>query len=310
MSKATREAYGATLAKLGRENSAIVALDADLSGSTKSADFKKVFPDRFFNVGIAEQNLMGIAAGMATVGLVPFASTFAMFATGRAFEQIRNSICYPNLNVKIVGSHSGLTVGEDGATHQALEDIALMRSLPNMVVIVPSDVKETEAAIEAAAEHYGPVYIRTGRMAVPDIHPEGIQFEIGKAQEIRHGHDVAIIAAGICVKMAMDAAEELSNQGISARVLNMSTIKPIDRESIVRAARECKGVVTVEEHTIFGGLGSAVAEVIVENHPVRMKRVGVNDQFGQSGKPQDLLEVYGLTANAVVQAAHNVLQEA
>lgn len=302
MKKATREAYGVALAELGKENEKIVALDADLSKSTKSADFQKVFPDRFFNIGIAEQNMMGMAAGMSTVGLIPFASTFAMFATGRAYEQIRNSIAYPKANVKIVGSHSGLTVGEDGATHQALEDISLMRGIPNMVVLVPSDATETAAAIKAAAEYYGPVYIRTGRMAVEDIHPNGVDFKIGKGEQLVDGDDVAIIATGICVKMAIDAAEELSKDGIKARVINMSTIKPIDEEIITLAARECKKIVTVEEHNVYGGLGSAVAEVVTSCYPVPVKRIGTNDQFGQSGKPADLLETYGLNKEAIIQA--------
>lgn len=305
MKKATREAYGVTLAELAKGNENIVSLDADLSGSTKSADFKKIYPDRFFNVGIAEQNLMGISAGMASVGLIPFASTFAMFATGRAYEQIRNSIAYPKLNVKIVGSHSGLTVGEDGATHQALEDISLMRGLPNMTVLVPSDYAETVAAIKAAAEHYGPVYIRTGRMAVEDIHPNGVEFKIGKGELLKEGSDVAIIATGICVKMALDAAEMLLAEGIKARVINMSTIKPIDKKIIVEAAKDCKKIITVEEHSIIGGLGSAVSEVVVENCPVPVKRVGVKDQFGQSGKPADLLNEYHLTPEEIVKAAKN-----
>lgn len=302
MKKATREAYGVTLAELGKTNDKIVALDADLSKSTKSADFQKEFPDRFFNAGIAEQNMIGMAAGMASMGLIPFASTFAMFATGRAFEQVRNSVAYPKANVKIVGSHSGLTVGEDGATHQALEDIALMRSIPNMVVIVPSDATETAAAIKAAAEYYGPVYIRTGRMAVEDVHPDGIDFKIGKGETLNDGNDVAIIATGIGVKIALEAADELKKENIHARVINISTIKPLDEELILKAAKECKKIVTVEEHNIIGGLGSAVSEVVSENHPVSVRRVGVNDSFGQSGKPNDLLENYGLNKEAVVRA--------
>lgn len=303
MKKATREAYGVTLAELGKTNDKIVALDADLSKSTKSADFQKEFPDRFFNVGIAEQNMIGMAAGLASMGLIPFASTFAMFATGRAFEQVRNSVAYPKANVKIVGSHSGLTVGEDGATHQALEDIALMRSIPNMVVIVPSDATETAAAIKAAAEYYGPVYIRTGRMAVEDVHPNGIDFKIGKGETLVDGKDVAIIATGIGVKIALEAAEELKKENINARVINISTIKPLDEELIIKAAKECGKIVTVEEHNIIGGLGSAVSEVVAESHPVFVHRVGVNDRFGQSGKPNDLLESYGLNKESIVQAA-------
>ncbi|MDO5063002.1 MAG: transketolase family protein [Peptostreptococcaceae bacterium] len=303
MKKATREAYGVTLAELGKTNDKIVALDADLSKSTKSADFQKEFPERFFNAGIAEQNMIGMAAGLASMGLIPFASTFAMFATGRAFEQVRNSVAYPKANVKIVGSHSGLTVGEDGATHQALEDIALMRSIPNMVVIVPSDATETAAAIKAAAEYYGPVYIRTGRMAVEDVHPNGIDFKIGKGETLVDGKDVAIIATGIGVKIALEAAEELKKENINARVINISTIKPLDEELIIKAAKECGKIVTVEEHNIIGGLGSAVSEVVAENHLVFVHRVGVNDRFGQSGKPNDLLESYGLNKGSVVQAA-------
>ncbi len=307
MKKATREAYGVTLAELGKQNDKIVALDADLSKSTKSADFQKEFPDRFFNAGIAEQNMIGMAAGMATVGLIPFASTFAMFATGRVFEQIRNSIAYPKLNVKIVGSHSGITVGEDGATHQALEDIALMRSLPNMTVLVPSDYTETVAAIKAAAAHNGPVYIRTGRMAVEDVHPNGADFVIGKSEQLAEGGDVCVIATGIGVKLALDAAEELSASGISARVINMSTIKPLDEAAVLKAAEECRAIVTVEEHSIIGGLGSAVAEVTAEKCPVRIKRVGTIDRFGQSGNPSELLECYGLTKEAVVHAVKSLL---
>lgn len=305
MKKATREAYGVALAELGKSNDKIVALDADLSGSTKSADFKKVFPERFFNVGIAEQNLIGMAAGMANVGLIPFASTFAMFATGRAYEQVRNSVAYPRLNVKIVGSHSGLTVGEDGATHQALEDISLMRGIPGMVVLVPSDATETTEAIKAAAAYVGPVYIRTGRMAVEDIHPDGCNFQIGKGEVLKDGNDVAIIATGICVKMALDAASTLEEEGIKARVINMSTIKPIDEELILKAAKECGKIVTVEEHSIIGGLGSAVSEIVTSHHPVIVKRVGIKDEFGQSGKPQDLLIEYGLNPEAIIEAVKN-----
>lgn len=306
MKKATREAYGVTLAEIGKTNEKIVALDADLSKSTKSADFQKEFPNRFFNVGIAEQNMIGMAAGLASVGLIPFASTFAMFATGRAFEQIRNSVAYPKANVKIVGSHSGLTVGEDGATHQALEDISLMRSVPNMVVIVPSDATETAEAIKAAAEYYGPVYIRTGRMAVEDIHPNGVDFKIGKGETLVDGNDVAVIATGIGVHLALDAATELEKDGINARVINISTIKPIDEELVLKAAKECGKIVTVEEHNIIGGLGSAVAELVCEKYPVVVKRIGVQDKFGQSGKPNDLLKLYGLTKNAVVEQVKNI----
>lgn len=303
MKKATREAYGVALAELGKTNDKIVVLDADLSKSTKSADFKSVYPERFFNAGIAEANMIGMAAGMAASGLVPFASTFAMFATGRAFEQIRNSVAYPKMNVKIVGSHSGITVGEDGATHQAIEDISLMRSTPNMVVINPCDATETAAAIKAAAEYVGPVYIRTGRMAVEDLHPDGCDFVIGKGETLKDGDSLAIIATGICVKMALDAAEELQNNGINARVINISTIKPIDTDLIVKAAKECGKIMTVEEHSIIGGLGSAVSEVVTEQCPVLVKRIGIQDVFGQSGKPADLLKFYGLTKENIVEKA-------
>lgn len=309
MKKATREAYGVALAEVAKMNDKIVALDADLSKSTKSADFQKEFPDRFFNVGIAEQNMIGMAAGMASVGLIPFASTFAMFATGRAFEQIRNSIAYPKLNVKIVGSHSGLTVGEDGATHQALEDISIMRSIPNMVVIVPSDATETTAAVKAAAEYVGPVYIRTGRMAVEDVHPNSIEFKIGKGEILSEGNDIAIIGTGIGVKIALDAAQILEKENISARVINMSTIKPIDEELIIETAKKFKAIITVEEHNIIGGLGSAVSEVVCEKYPVIVKKIGVNDKFGQSGKPNELLKEYNLTDETVANAAKEILKK-
>lgn len=307
MKKATREAYGIALAEIAKNNDKIVALDADLSKSTKSADFQKEFPERFFNVGIAEQNMIGMAAGMATVGLIPFASTFAMFATGRAFEQVRNSVAYPKLNVKIVGSHSGLTVGEDGATHQVIEDIAIMRAIPNMVVLVPSDATETKAAVEAAAKYNGPVYIRTGRMAVEDIHPNGVNFEIGKGEVLKDGEDVAIVATGICVKLALDAAEELAKEGVKATVINLSTIKPIDKKLIVETAKKCKKMVTVEEHNIIGGLGSAVSEVLAEEVPTLVKKIGVEDRFGQSGKPNDLLQEYGITTERVIEVVKSVL---
>lgn len=303
MKKATREAYGVTLAEIAKTNDKIVVIDADLSKSTKSADFENVFPDRFFNAGIAEANMIGMAAGMASVGLVPFASTFAMFAAGRGFEQIRNSLAYPKANVKIVGSHSGITVGEDGATHQAIEDIALMRSIPNMVVINPSDATETAAAIKAAANYNGPVYIRTGRMAVEDVHPNGSEFTIGKGETLVEGTDVAIIATGICVSMAIEAAKTLKDQGINARIINMASIKPLDEALIISAAKECGKIITIEEHSVIGGLGAAVSEVVCENHPVLVKKMGINDVFGQSGKPNELLEHYGLTPKHIVEKA-------
>jgi len=307
MGLATREAYGEILKELGEKNKNIVVLDADLSKSTKTAVFAKAFPERFFNVGIAEQNLMGIGAGLAAGGKVPFVSTFAMFAAGRAFEQIRNSICYPKLNVKIAATHAGLTVGEDGASHQSIEDISLMRSIPNMTVIVPADAEETRKAITFAADYDGPVYIRLGRMAVPDLFTSDYQFEHGKAVQIVNGSDVTIIATGIMVGSAKQAAEKLKEAGISARVLNIHTIKPIDQKAVVKAAADTGAIVTCEEHSIIGGLGSAVAEVLVENYPVVMERVGVKDTFGESGTPSTLLVKYHLTADDIVTAAKKAI---
>ncbi len=304
---ATRDAYGQALKELGNKNKDIVVLDADLSGSTKTAVFKKEYPERFFNIGIAEQNLMGVAAGLATTGKIPFASTFAVFATGRAYEIIRNSICYPNLNVKIAATHAGLTVGEDGATHQALEDLSLMRSLPNMVVLNPADGIEAKQCIFKAVEHKGPVYIRLGRSKVPVLFDESYEFEIGKGVELKSGNDITIIATGIMVKKALDARKRLLEEGISARVINMPTIKPIDKDIIIKAAKETKGIVTAEEHNIIGGLGSAVAEVVVENCPVPVLRVGVNDTFGESGTGDALLEKYNLTAENIIGKVKKIM---
>jgi transketolase len=288
MAMATREAYGKALVELGAKNKDVVVLDADLSKSTKTADFQKVYPDRFFNMGISEQDMMVTAAGLATCGKIPFASTFAIFATGRAYEQVRNSIGYPHLNVKIAATHAGITVGEDGATHQSIEDISLMRGIPGMVVINPADAEETRQAIFAAAEHYGPVYIRLGRMAVPDIHDQNYKFELGKGEVIREGKDVAIIATGIMVAIAIEAADKLKEEGIEATVVNIHTIKPIDKDLIVEVAKKTGKVITAEEHSIIGGLGSAVAEVLSEEYPVKIKRIGIKDQFGQSGSPKEL----------------------
>ncbi len=303
---ATRDAYGQALKELGLKNNDVVVLDADLSGSTKTGVFRETYPDRFFNVGIAEQNLMGTAAGLAATGKIPFASTFAVFATGRAYEIIRNSICYPELNVKVAATHAGLTVGEDGATHQALEDLSLMRSLPNMVVLNPADGVEAKQCIFKAAKHNGPVYIRLGRSGVPIIFDEDYKFEIGKGVELESGDDITIIATGVMVKKALDAREELLKEGISARVINMATIKPIDKDIILKAAKETKGIVTAEEHSIIGGLGSAVAEVVMENYPVPVLRVGVEDTFGESGTGDKLLEKYGLTAKNIIEKAKKV----
>ena len=306
---ATREAYGKALAALANTNENVVVLDADLSKSTKTADFKAVAPERFFNMGIAEGNMMGVAAGLSTCGKVPFVSTFAMFAAGRAFEQIRNSICYPKLNVKVCATHAGLTVGEDGASHQAIEDISLMRSVPNMVVINPADDIETEAAIKAVAEMEGPCYVRLGRMAVSRVNDEtNYNFIIGKGITLAEGNDVAIIATGIMVEAALEAKEELAKEGINARVINIHTIKPIDEELIIKAAKETGVIVTAEEHSIIGGLGSAVAEVVSEKCPVPVLRVGVKDTFGESGKPNELLEKYGLTSKDIVNKVKKALE--
>lgn len=306
---ATREAYGKALAALANTNENVVVLDADLSKSTKTADFKAVAPERFFNMGIAEGNMMGVAAGLSTCGKVPFVSTFAMFAAGRAFEQIRNSICYPKLNVKVCATHAGLTVGEDGASHQAIEDISLMRSVPNMVVINPADDIETEAAIKAVAEMEGPCYVRLGRMAVSRVNDEAnYNFVIGKGITLAEGNDVAIIATGIMVEAVLEAKEELAKEGINARVINIHTIKPIDEELIIKAAKETGVIVTAEEHSVIGGLGSAVAEVVSENCPVPVLRVGVKDTFGESGKPNELLEKYGLTSNDIVNKVKEVIR--
>ncbi|MCT4507639.1 MAG: transketolase family protein [Tepidibacter sp.] len=299
---ATREAYGNALVKLGQMNENVVVFDADLSKSTKTAGFQKSFPERFFNMGIAEQNLIGSAAGMSTAGKIPFASTFAMFAAGRAFEVIRNSVCYPKLNVKVCATHAGLTVGEDGASHQSVEDMAIMRSIPNMTVIVPADGVETEQIIFEIAKYNGPVYVRLGRSAVPTIFDENYKFEIGKGVEVLEGTDATVIACGMMVNEAMQAHEILKEEGISLRVINMPTIKPIDTDIIIKAAKETKAIITAEEHSVIGGLGSAVSEVVAENCPIKIKKVGVKDTFGESGTPNDLLEKYGLTAVDIVKA--------
>jgi len=304
---ATRDAYGQALVKLGEVNPQVVVLDADLAGSTKTIKFKQAFPERFFNVGIAEQNLIGTAAGLAASGKIPFASTFAIFATGRAFEMIRNTVAYPKLNVKIAASHAGLTVGEDGASHQALEDIAVMRAVPNMTVIVPADAVETEQAVFRAAEHYGPVYIRLGRPGVPVIYDENYRFEIGKAHLLRPGRHVGLVATGIMVAIALEAADLLAKEGIEAAVLNMSTIKPLDKEAVIELARATGALVTAEEHTVIGGLGSAVAEAVAEHYPVPVLRVGVEDCFGQSGTPAELLAAYGLTRENIAQKAKEAI---
>lgn len=304
---ATREAYGKALVKLGQVNDNVVVLDADLSKSTKTNDFYKAFPDRFFNMGIAEQNLIGAACGLATAGKIPFASSFAMFATGRAFEVIRNSVCYPKLNVKVCATHAGLTVGEDGASHESIEDMAIMRVIPNMTVLVPADAIETEQMIFEAAKFNGPMYVRLGRSAVPTLFDENYKFEIGKGVVVAQGNDATIIACGIMVNEAIIASQTLKSEGINARVINMSTIKPIDKELIITAANETGAIVTAEEHSIIGGLGSAVSEVVSEESPVVVKKVGVKDVFGESGTPSELLKKHGLTAQDIVVAVKEAI---
>lgn len=308
MKRATRESYGATIAQLGNDNKDIIVLDADLSKATKSEIFAKAHPDRFINVGIAEQNMIGMAAGLANAGKIPFATTFAVFAAGRAFEVIRNSVCYPKANVKIAATHAGITVGPDGGSHQAIEDIALMSSLPNMIVLSPADDIEACKCIEKAVEINSPVYIRLGRIALDDIYTEDYNFEIGKGSVIEEGNDIAIIATGIMVHKAIKAAKELREEGINARVINISTIKPIDEEIIINAARETKGIVTVEEHSIIGGLGDRVASVVCQNHPTLVRKIGVNDVFGESGDPDMLLEKHGLTVENIKINVRDILE--
>lgn len=308
--KATRDAYGETLLELGRQRNDIVVLDADLSGSTKTAKFAREFPERFFNMGIAEQDMIGTAAGLALSGKVPFASTFAVFETGRAWDQIRLTVCYSNTNVKLVATHAGITVGEDGASHQALEDIALMRALPNMSVIVPADAAETVSAIKTVADMSGPVYVRLGRAKVPYVMPDDYQFAPGKAYLFRTGKDVNIIAAGIMVGISLDAANILSEEGIDTGVINMSTIKPLDEEALLSAAEGPRLIVTAEEHSIIGGLGSAVSEYLSENRPVPVKRIGIRDSFGCSGNPEDLLKCHGLTSLDIVRTVKECLSKA
>ena len=301
---ATRDSYGAALVELGQEHEDVIVFDADLAGSTKSGVFKKAFPNRHFNCGIAEGNMMAVAAGAAAMGLVPFASSFAMFASGRAFEQVRNSIGYPHLNVKICASHGGLSVGEDGASHQCCEDFALMRSIPGMVVMCPADDVEARAMVKAAYAYQGPVYIRLGRSAVPVFHQEeGYTFQIGKGEELTQGSDVAVIANGLMVERALRAGEELAREGISARVIDLCTIKPLDEELVLKAAQECGRVVTCEEHSDIGGLGEAVCSVLRKTCPTPVSRVGVEDVFGCSGPADQVLERYGLTAGHIAREA-------
>ncbi len=303
---ATRDAYGKTLAKLGAEHKNLVVLDADLANATKTQIFQKDFPDRHFDFGIAESNMICAAAGMSTTGLVPFASSFAMFAAGRAFEQVRNSIGYPHLNVKIGATHGGISVGEDGASHQCCEDFALMRSIPGMTVICPADGVEAEAAVKAAYESEGPVYLRFGRLPVPIFHEADFHFQIGKGEVLRVGTDVAIIANGLLVYEAIQAGEILAEQGIHAMVINMATVKPLDEDLILEAARKCGRIITCEEHSVIGGLGEAVCSLLSEKLPTPVKRIGVNDEFGHSGPAASLLKQFGLTKENIIETAKSL----
>ena len=303
---ATREGYGKALVELGAEHDNLVVLDADLAGATKTGVFQKAFPNRHFNCGIAEADMMCMAAGMATTGLVPFASSFAMFAAGRAFEQIRNSIGYPMLNVKIGATHGGISVGEDGASHQCCEDFALMRSIPGMTIICPADSVEAEAATKAAFELNGPVYLRFGRLAIPVFHEEGFKFEIGKGEVLREGTDVAIIANGLLTYEAIQAGEILAQKGIHAMIINMATVKPLDEALVLEAARKCGRVITCEEHSVIGGLGEAVCSLLSEKLPTPVKRIGVNDEFGYSGPAAQLLKLFGLSAEHIVEVAEEM----
>jgi len=305
---ATRDAYGQVLVEIGRENPNVVVLDADLSKSTKTNLFAQAFPDRHFNFGVAEANMIATAAGLATCGKIPFASTFAVFASGRAWDQTRMSVCYPEMNVKIVATHGGITVGEDGASHQANEDIAIMRALPNISVVVPADGVETAKAVRAIAEYQGPVYMRLGRSSVPVIFDEDYDFALGHAVVVRPGSDVSIFACGIMTAKALEAAEALDAEGISADVVNVSTIKPLDTEAIINSAGKTKCAVSAEEHSVIGGLGSAIAEALIESCPIPMERVGVPDTFTESGKPDDLLKKYGMTAEDIANAARLAVQ--
>lgn len=304
--KATRQSYGEALEKLGEENNNIVVLDADLAGATKTNIFAKKFPERFFDMGIAEANMMGVAAGMSTCGKIPYVSTFAAFAAGRAYDQIRSSICYPKLNVKICATHSGITVGEDGATHQMIEDISLMRTLPNMTVMSVCDDTETKWAVKKISKLNGPVYLRLARLATPIIYEENQKFEIGKAIQIGDGTDATIFATGVTVAEAIKAKEILANRGINIRVVDVHTIKPIDKEMIVKSAKETKRLISVEDHNIIGGLGSAISEVLTDEYPCKLVRLGINDVFGKSGNAVELMEYFGLTSEKIVQSVIDI----
>ena len=298
---ATRESYGKTLVELGKENEKIVVLDADLAGATKTNLFAKEYPERFFDMGIAEANMLATAAGLATCGKIPYASTFAVFAAGRGYDQIRNSICYPKLNVKVCATHAGITVGEDGATHQMLEDISMMRTLPNMTVISPSDDTQTKWVIREISQINGPVYVRLARLATPIIYEENQKFEIGKAIQMGEGTDGTVFATGVTVAEAIKAQEQLKTQGIDIRVVDVHTIKPIDKDKIIQCAKETKKLVSVEDHSVIGGLGSAISEILTEEYPTKLERMGMQDTFGKSGKAEELMEYFGLTAKSIVE---------
>lgn len=302
---ATRQSYGEALKQLGEENENIVVLDADLSTATKTDLFAKEFPNRFFDMGIAEQDMIGTAAGFATCGKIPFASTFAVFAAGRAYDQIRNSVCYPNLNVKICATHAGITVGEDGATHQMLEDIAMMRTLPNIQVFSPSDDVQTKFIIKEISKLQGPCYVRLSRLATPVIYDEDEKFELGKAKQIGKGEDATIFATGVCVAESLKAKEELDKQGIYVRVVDVHTIKPIDKETIIRCAKETKKIITVEDHSVIGGLGSSICEVLAEEYPTKVTRLGIQDTFGKSGNAIELMKYFKIDAEAIIKAVRN-----
>ena len=302
-----RDVYGQTLVELGKQNPDIVVLDADLSGSTRTKFFAKEFPDRFFNFGVAEQNMVATAAGLASCGKIVFVSTFAMFATGRAWDQVRNTACFNNFNIKIVATHAGITVGPDGSSHQALEDIAIMRSIPNITIVAPCDGPETKDAILAAVKTHGPFYIRLGRSKVPTIENKK-RFKLGKGQIIEEGKDVAIIACGMMVNCAQEASEQLKKEGISVRIINMHTIKPLDNELIINAAKQTKGIVICEEHSVVGGLASAIDDIVLENHPTKVLRVGVKNRFGQSGSSEDLLKEYNLTSKDIIKTVKKILK--
>lgn len=304
--KATRQSYGEALVELGKKNKNVVVIDADLSGATKTDLFAKEFPDRFLDMGIAENNMFATAAGLATCGKIPYSSTFAVFAAGRSYDQIRNSICYPKLNVKICATHCGVTVGEDGATHQMIEDISLMRTLPNMTVISPSDDVQTKWAIEKIADIDGPVYVRLARMKTPIIYEENQTFEIGKAVQIGEGMDATVFATGVTVAEAIKAQEELKQQGIDIRVVDIHTIKPIDREMIIRCAKETKKLISIEDHNIIGGLGSTISEVLTEEYPCKLLRLGIKDTFGKSGKAEELMQYFGITAKNIIDEIKNI----